>query len=319
MSQACATNVPSIKLNDGHLHPAIGYGTYKVGVVPASASSAVAVGSTATDAVNPADCVSAALKLGYRFLDCAEFYANEKAVGEGIVKSGIPRSELFIASKCWTTTIHAGPEAVQAQLEKTLSDLGTDYIDLYCIHWPVPGKHVEAYMQLEKAQKAGLIRSLGVSNYAVEDFVELMAGGATVVPAINQIEINPFLYRKDTIDFFRSKGVAMQSYRTLRDGKAFSDPTILGMAEKHGRSAAQVLGRWCVQHGFIAIPKSVKEARMAENLQVFDFELDADDMATLDSMTTPEAIAKFVELYRKCVVRDTPVPPEEAKTQITEA
>ena len=111
----------------------------------------------------------------------------------------------------------------------------------------------------------------------------------------------------------------MQSYRTLRDGKAFTDPTILAVGEKHGRTAAQVLGRWCVQHGFIAIPKSVKAERMAENMRVFDFELDADDMTKLDSMTTPEAISKFVELYRKCVVRDTPLPLEDAKTAITEA
>ena len=191
--------------------------------------------------IDPAECVATALKLGYRFLDCAQFYANEKAIGEGIAKSGVPRSELFIASKVWTTTIHAGPEAVQAQLEQTLADLGTDYLDLYCIHWPVPGKHVEAYKQLERAQAAGQIRSIGVSNYAVEDYQELMASGVKVNPVINQIEINPFLYRKKTIDFFESQGVKMQSYRTLRDGKAFSDPKILEIAAKHKKSAAQCL------------------------------------------------------------------------------
>jgi len=184
----------AITLNDGHKHPIIGYGTYKVGVVPASASSPAT--ATQADAVNPAECVAEALRLGYRFVDCAEFYANEKAVGQGIARSGVPRGELFLASKVWTTTIHEGPEAVQAQVEKTLADLGTDYIDLYCIHWPVPTKHVAAYRRLEELQRAGLIRSLGVSNYAKEDYLELMAGGATVPPAINQIEINPFLYRK---------------------------------------------------------------------------------------------------------------------------
>ncbi|EOD35384.1 hypothetical protein EMIHUDRAFT_55553, partial [Emiliania huxleyi CCMP1516] len=250
------TSVPTVKLNDGRSHPVVGYGTYK--------------------AVNPADCVAKALELGYRFLDCAEFYANEKAVGEGIAASGVPREQLFLASKCWTTTIYDGPEAVQAQLEKTLADLGTDYLDLYCIHWPVPGRHVAAYLQLEKAQAAGQVRSLGVSNYAVQDLDELMASGATVTPSINQIEINPFLYRKKTIAAFESRGVKMQSYRTLRDGKAFSDPAILATAQKHGKTAAQVLGRWCVQHGFIAIPKSVKAERMEENLDLFDFELDAD-------------------------------------------
>jgi len=310
--------VPSVKLNDGSLHPIVGYGTYKVGVVPSSASSAVAAGSTETEAVNPADCVAKALELGYRFIDCAEFYANEKAVGEGIKRSGVPRSELFIASKVWTTTIHAGPEAVQAQLDRTLSELGTDYLDLYCIHWPVPGHHVAAYQQLEKAKAKGQIRTLGVSNYAVEDFQELMAGGATVTPAINQIEINPFLYRKNTIAFFKGQGVEMQSYRTLRDGKAFDDPAIAAIAQKLGKSPAQVLGRWCVQHGFIAIPKSVKAHRMEENLALFDFELPAEDMAALDALTTPDAIAKYVELYRKCVIRDTPLGPEGIKMAITE-
>ena len=201
----------------------------------------------------------------------------------------MPRDELFLASKCWTTTIHKGPEAVQAQLEKTLKDLGVDYLDLYCIHWPVPGKHVAAYQQLEKAQAAGLVRSLGVSNYAVEDLEELMAS-ARVVPAINQIEINPFLHRSKTIAFCESKGVKLQSYRSLRDGKAFNDPTVVAVAAKHGRTAAQVLGRWCVQHGYIYIPKSVKRERMEENMRVFDFELDADDMAQLDALTTPEAL-----------------------------
>jgi len=311
------SEVPSIKLNDGRMHPVIGYGTYKVGVVPASASSAVASGSTATDAVDTAECVKTALGLGYRFLDCAEFYANEKAVGEGIAKSGVPRSELFLASKVWTTTIHAGPEAVQKQIEKTLADLGTDYLDFYAIHWPVPGKHVDAYRQLEKARAAGQIRSIGVSNYAVEDFEELMASGATVTPAVNQIEINPFLYRKQTIDFFTSRGVVMQSYRTLRDGKAFDDPAIVGIAAKHGRSAAQILGRWCVQKGFVCIPKSTKSERMAENLMIFDFTLDEVDVAALDALTTPAALEAFLGLYRKCVVRDTPLSVDEAKATIT--
>ena len=299
----------SITLNDGRKHPLVGYGTYKVGFVPASASSAVS-SSAAGDAakapeVTAAECVEMALDVGYRFLDCAEFYGNEAEVGKAIAKSGVPRDELFLASKCWTTTIHKGPEAVQAQLEKTLKDLGVDYIDLYCIHWPVPGKHVAAYQQLEKAQAAGLVRSLGVSNYAVEDLEELMES-ASVVPAINQIEINPFLHRSETIAFCESKGVKLQSYRSLRDGKAFNEPTVVAVAAKHGRTAAQVLGRWCVQHGYIYIPKSVKRERMEENMRVFDFELDADDMAKLDALTTPEALDNFVALYKKCVVRDTP-------------
>mmetsp|Transcript_23155 Transcript_23155/g.70937 ORF Transcript_23155/g.70937 Transcript_23155/m.70937 type:complete len:324 (-) Transcript_23155:508-1479(-) len=309
---------PSLVLNDGTRHPLVGYGTYKVGVVPASASSAATGAASPADAANPAECVEAAIGLGYRFIDCAEFYANEKAVGEGIARAGVPRGELYLASKVWTSTIHAGPEAVQAQLAQTLSDLGTSYLDLYCIHWPVPTKHVEAYKQLEKAHKAGLIRSIGVSNYAKEDYQELIDAGITVMPAINQIEINPFLYRKETIAFFESVGCKLQSYRALRDGKAFEDPTVVEIASKLGKTPAQILGRWCVQHGIIAIVKSVKAERMAENLAIFDFEIPPEDMERLDNLTTPDAIAKFVELYRKCVVRDTPLSPELARMEITE-
>merc|ERR1712039_91118 len=129
---------------------------------------------------------------------------------------------------------------------------------------------------------------------------------ASISPVINQIEINPFLYRRRTIAFFESQGVKLQSYRALRDGKAFDHPQILAIAEKHSRSAAQVLGRWCVQKGFIYIPKSVRKDRMIENAKVFDFTLDDADMSALDALTTPEALATFRGLYEKCVNRDTP-------------
>ena len=144
-----------------------------------------------------------------------------------------------------------------------------------------------------------------------------MSSGATVVPAVNQIEINPFLYRKQTIDFFTSKGVVLQSYRTLRDGKAFSDPTCVGLAQKYNKSVAQVLCRWCFQKGFVCIPKSTKEERMAENLNIFDFTIDEADMATLDALTTSAAIDIFLGLYQKCVVRDTPLAMDAAKQAIT--
>jgi diketogulonate reductase-like aldo/keto reductase len=300
---------PTIPLYDSTPHPAIGFGTYKVGFIPASASSAVASSSSAA-APAPAqrtaeECVSDALSVGYRFLECAEFYGNESEVGKAIKASGVDRKDLFLCSKVWTTTIEKGSDAIRAQLDKTLEDLGTDYLDLYLIHWPVPGKHVEAYKTLERLMEEGKIRNIGVSNYAVEDYKELMENGVKVKPAVNQIEINPFLYRKNTIEFFKREGVVLQSYRSLRDGKAFDDPTIVKISKAHGKSSAQVLGRWCVQKGFIYIPKSVKKERMVENAQVFDFELSDDEMNELDRLTTQNAIDAFEGLYRKCVNRDT--------------
>lgn len=243
--------------------------------------------------------------MGYRFLECAEFYGNESEVGKAIAKSGVKREDLFICSKVWTTTIAEGPAAIEEQLEKTLADLGTDYVDLYLIHWPVPGKHVNAYKTLERLADDGKIKGIGVSNYAWEDYLELKDAGVKNLPLVNQIEINPFLYRKNTIKKFEQAGVVMQSYRSLRDGKAFEDPTLLKIANAHNRSAAQILGRWCVEKGFVYVPKSVKKERMIENSQVSDFKLTEEEISELDGLTTPDAIETFVQLYRKCVNRDT--------------
>jgi len=150
----------------------------------------------------------------------------------------------------------------------------------------------------------------------VEDLQEL-AAASTVTPSINQIEVNPFLYRKKTIQWCQKAGIRVQAYRALRDGKAFEHPTILAVAAKHGKTAAQVLGRWCVQKGVIYIPKSVKEDRMRENLAVFDWTLDDDDLLLLDALTSPEALATFKALYIKCVTRDTPIAGTELAASMT--
>ena len=184
------SSVPTITLRNGMEHPAICFGTYKVGFVPASASSAAA-GSAETVTRTAQECVADALAVGYRALECAQFYGNEAEVGKAMAESQIPRSELFLCSKVWTTTIEQGPAAVRAQLEKTLADLQTSYLDLYLIHWPVPGHHVQAYRTLQELQKEGKIKGIGVSNYAWEDYLELKnADGVTELPLVNQIEVS---------------------------------------------------------------------------------------------------------------------------------
>ena len=254
-------------------------------------------------------CVGAALDLGYRMLDMAEFYGNETEVGAAIAASKLPRGDLYLASKCWTTTMHAGPRAVRGQVERTLASLGTDYLDLYLLHWPVPGFHVDAYRELQRCQREGLVRSIGVSNYTIEDAEELAhADGVHVTPAINQIEVNPLLYRRNTVEYFQGRGIVVQAYRALCDGKAFDNSVVCDIGRKHGRRPAQILGRWSLQKGLVYLPKSVNPARMQENMQVFDFELDGSDVSRLDALTGAAALHGFQALYEKCVVRDTPLP-----------
>lgn len=309
--------IPMLKLLDGSLMPSLGFGCYKVGAVPASAAGAA-------DAPKPApakEVIADAAAVGYRCFDCAQFYENEDIIGTALKESGVPRSELYLISKVWTNKIFEGPQAVREQCLKSIKDLQCDYLDLYMVHWPVPGKHVQAYQELVALQKEGLTKSIGVSNYTVEDLAELQNAGLPL-PTVNQIEINPFLYRKTTIKHFQDLGIQLQAYRALCNfGKTASleDEVVASIAAKHGRSASQVLGRWCVQKGFQHIPKSEKRARMEENAKIFDFALDAEDLEKLENLTSEQNLEVFKSTYQKCVVRDTPLQGtmEGVKTDLT--
>jgi len=239
------TTILPVVLNDGNLHPRIGFGTYKVVYIPASASSSGGV-TTSGDTDVTKRVFKDALEVGYRFFDCAQFYGNEKQVGDALKDCGIPRKELYLASKVWTDKIYEGPEAIRSQFQQTLNDLQTDYLDLYLLHWPVPTKHIAAYKVLEQLKNEGKVRSIGVSNYTIEDFQELIPH-VTIIPSVNQIEVNPFLYRKKTIDYFQKENVLIQAYRSLRQGQEMNNSVLVSIAKKHQRSVAQILGRWSVQ------------------------------------------------------------------------
>ena len=194
------------------------------------------------DTLSATAAVSIAIKSGYSFIDCAEFYGNEAEVGIALKECGKPREKIFIASKVWNSTIEKGPDAITKQVKKSLKDLQIDYFDLYLIHWPVPGKFITAYKTLETLKDEGLIKSLGLSNFTIEDYEKLSASGLKYQPVVNQIEINPFLFRTKTISYFQEKGIVLQAYRALCNGKQFNHPKLLQMAKKYQRSIAQVLG-----------------------------------------------------------------------------
>ena len=292
--------------------PKIAFGTYKIGGSPSDAKNAEEV----------EDSLSAALDVGYRAFDCAQFYANEDLVGDAFVKltnnfTKIKRSELYFISKVWPDKIYEGPEAVSAQLKKSISDLKCGYLDLYLVHWPTPGKHIAAYKELEKyvttnESNPKLIKHLGISNYTIQDYEELKASGLKIKPYANQFEINPFLYRKRTIEYFQNEGIKLQGYRIFLvggktnilnenvDADASKDDILLAIAKKYpGKTKSNVVVRWAIQKGVQPLPKSKNKSRISENFNVFDFELTEEDMMKLDSLTTLESMKLCVANYER--------------------
>lgn len=296
--------------------PLLGFGTYKVGSIPASATGA----GGAQPKLRPAlEVLKDAAEAGYKMFDCAQFYENEESIGAALKSAKGAGWKPFLISKVWGDRIFEGPEAVVKQFEKTCTDLDVVTVDLYLIHWPVPQKkHIEAYKALQTLVVRGKVRHLGLSNYSVEDYMELMEDPDVYIkPVMNQIEINPALYRTKTLHFFRSQGVHMQAYRGLGTGGLLKNPTVAKIAERHGKKPSQVLGRWLVQQGISHVPKSESIHRMQENAALFDFSLTLEDFRELGALTTPENIAKHKETYEKCRVRDTPVPRSAGREHYT--
>jgi 2,5-diketo-D-gluconate reductase A len=259
--------VPQVALNDGNSIPQLGFGVFKVPAAEAERA------------------VSSALELGYRHIDTAAIYGNEKGVGAAIASSGIPRDELFVTTKLWNER-HGGEEP-RAAIAESLEKLGLDRVDLYLIHWPTPARddYSHAWERLIALREAGLTRSIGVSNFRVEHLERIVADTG-VVPAADQIELHPAYQQRDVTGWAADHDVRIESWGPLGQGKydLFGTAAVADAAAAHDRTPAQVVIRWHLQKGFVVFPKSVRPERMAENFDVFGFTLDDAEMAAIDAL-----------------------------------
>jgi 2,5-diketo-D-gluconate reductase A len=269
-SQSTST-VPNITLNDGRSIPQLGFGVFQIAPE------------------ETAEAVSRALEVGYRHIDTAEMYRNEHGVGEAIRASGLDRSEVFITSKL-QNGCHR-PDDARKVFAQTLSELGFDYVDLFLIHWPLPtlygGDFVSTWRTLEEFHADGRARSIGVSNFQIAH-LEQLAAATEVVPAVNQIELHPYLLNEQVRSYGEAHGIATEAWSPIAQGGVLDDPVIAAIAEKLERTAAQVVLRWHIQRGSIVFPKSTTQARIQENFGLFDFELEADDVAKIAGLDRGE-------------------------------
>ena len=222
-----------------------------------------------------------ALELGYRHIDTAAFYQNEQDVARGLKASGVPREKVFITTKVWNTD--QGYDQALKAFDRSRLALDVDVVDLYLVHWPVRGKFTDTWKALEKLLADGKVRAIGVSNFLVHHLEELRAS-SSVAPVVNQVEFHPFLVQKELLDYDARTGIRHEAWSPLTRGRRLDDPAITAISRKHGRTPAQVVLRWDLQLGVVTIPKSVHRERILENSKVFDFELDAEDMARLTGL-----------------------------------
>ncbi|WP_439846836.1 glyoxal/methylglyoxal reductase [Bacillus subtilis] len=260
----------TVKLHNGVEMPWFGLGVFKV-----------ENGNEATESVK------AAIKNGYCSIDTAAIYKNEEGVGIGIKESGVAREELFITSKVWNED--QGYETTLAAFEKSLERLQLDYLDLYLIHWPGKDKYKDTWRALEKLYKDGKIRAIGVSNFQVHHLEELLKD-AEIKPMVNQVEFHPRLTQKELRDYCKGQGIQLEAWSPLMQGQLLDNEVLTQIAEKHNKSVAQVILRWDLQHEVVTIPKSIKEHRIIENADIFDFELSQEDMDKIDALNKDERV-----------------------------
>jgi methylglyoxal/glyoxal reductase len=253
-------------LNDGVQMPWLGFGVFQI-----------------PEGEQTYQAVRTALETGYRSIDTAMIYGNERSVGKAVRDSGIPLDEIFITTKVWNDDLRAGTTA-QA-IDRSLDLLQMDRVDLYLIHWPIKGKYAAAWETMQQIQADGKARSIGVSNFLIHHLEDILASGGAV-PSVNQIEFHPMLQSAELHRYCIEKGIQLEAWAPLIQGQGMNHPTILAIAEKHGKSAAQVLLRWDLQKGVVTIPKSVHRERIQANAELFNFTLDDEDMSRIAAMET---------------------------------
>ena len=271
MSKAGSGTVPMVTLNDGHQIPQLGFGVFQI------------------PPEETVEATSRALEIGYRHIDTAEMYGNEKEVGEAVARSGLDRSEVFITSKL-NNGFHR-PEDARKAFDETLGALGSEYVDLFLIHWPLPtrygGDFVSTWQALIEFRDEGRARSIGVSNFQRHHLDQLLLATETV-PAVNQIEVHPYLVQDELRAYDADHRIATEAWSPIARGNVLGDPAVGSVAERRGKSPAQVVLRWHIQRGDIVFPKSVTPSRIQENFELFDFELDDADMAGISALNRDE-------------------------------
>jgi len=257
-------------LNNGLAMPWLGFGVFKV---------------EEGDEVERA--VRTALETGYRSIDTAALYNNERGVGRAMRASGIPREEIFLTTKVWNDDMRA--KRTLAAFKESLERLGTDYVDLYLVHWPVDGYYKETWRAMEEIYASGRAKAIGVSNFMIHHLEDLL-GESEIIPAVNQLEFHPLLVQKELLVFCQSQAIQVEAWSPLMRGKILEKEAIVCIAEKYAKTAAQIILRWDLQHGVVTIPKSTHAERIAENADIFDFALSEADMQTLDAMDAGERV-----------------------------